>query len=283
MTLSLTLEQLIEQTSDMVSLPQVSMRINEMVNSGDYKTADVGKLISQDAGLTVRLLKIANSPFYGLSKEVETVSRAVTILGSQQLRSLVLATSSIKAFEGMPNDLVSMQNFWFHNISCGLAAKFLSEKISDIDSESMFTAGLLHDIGQLVIFKLLSEIGKQAILMTEEDPDEPELYEAERKLLGYDHADVGIELLKQWNLPVLFQECAGFHHDIEKASEYPREVAIVHIANSIAVMAELNSMEDERPAINERAWDISGLDESIIESTMKDVQEQVHSVQGMLM
>ena len=145
MTLSLTLEQLIEKTSDMISLPQVSMRINEMVNSGDYKTADVGKLISQDAGLTVRLLKIANSPFYGLSKEVETVSRAVTILGSQQLRSLVLATSSVKAFEDMPNDLVSMQNFWFHNISCGLAAKFLSEKISDIDSESMFTAGLLHD------------------------------------------------------------------------------------------------------------------------------------------
>lgn len=278
-----SLSQLIEQTSDMVSLPQVSMRINEMVNSGDYKTADVGKLISQDPGLTVRLLKVANSPFYGLSKEVETVSRAVTILGSQQLRSLVLATSSIKAFEGIPNNLISMKDFWFHNISCGLAAKFLSEKISGIDSETMFTAGLLHDIGQLIIFKLLPEVGKQAISMTEDDPEEPEMHQTERKLLGYDHADVGMELLKQWNLPLLFQECVGFHHDIEKASEYPREVAIVHIANAIAVMAELNSTEDEHPDINEKAWEISGLDESMIEPVMKEVQEQVNSVQGMLM
>ncbi len=267
----------------MVSLPQVSIRINEMVNSGNYKAADVGKLISQDPGLTVRLLKVANSPFYGLSKEVETVSRAVTILGSQQLRSLVLATSSIKAFEGIPNNLISMQDFWFHNIACGLAAKYLAENISGIDSETMFTAGLLHDIGELIIFKLLPEMGKQAILMTEDDPEEPEMYQTEKKLLGYDHADVGMELLKQWHLPLLFQECTGFHHNIEKASEHPREVAVVHIANAIAVMAELNSTEDDHPEINEKAWEITGLDKSIIEPAMKDVQEQVNSVQSLLM
>ena len=118
--------------------------------------------------------------------------------------------------------------------------------------------------------------------MMEDDPDEPELHVAESKLLGFDHAQVGMELLKQWSLPVLLQECVGFHHDIEKASVYPREVAVVHIANSIAVMAELNSMHDEHPEINEKAWDICQLDKNIIESAMLNVQEQINSVQDSL-
>lgn len=281
--MAISIQQLIEDTTGMVSLPQVSMRVNELMSSGGYKAADVGKLISQDPGLTVRILKVANSPFYGLGSEVDTVSRAVTILGSQQLRNLVVATSSIKAFEGIPNELISMHDFWFHSIACGLAAKHLSEKMSGIESETMFVAGLLHDIGQLIIFNKLPELGKQSILMLEDDPEEPEIHEVERKLMGFDHAEVGMELLKQWNLPVLFQECVGFHHNIEKASEYPKEVAVVHIANSVAVMAELNSSEDECPEINEKAWDICQLDKSVIEPAMQAVQEQVNEVLNLLM
>lgn len=278
-----SIHELIEDTTGMVSLPQVSVRVNDMVSSGDYKASDVGNLISQDPGLTIRILKVANSPFYGLGAKVDTVARAVTILGSQQLRNLVIATSTIKAFEGLPNDLLSMENFWFHSISCGLAAKFLAENIKGMEEETVFTAGLLHDVGQLIIFNKLSELAHQVILIMEDDPEEPELQVVESQLLGFDHAQVGMELLKQWNLPVLLQECAGFHHDIEGATEYPREVAVVHLANSIAVMAELNSTEDECPEINEKAWDICQLDKNMIEPTMQAVQEQINEVQNLLM
>lgn len=278
-----SIQQLTSGMSDLVSLPQVGMRVIEMVESPKYSAMDIGKAISQDPGLTARLLKIANSPFYGQSARIDTVSRAVTLLGSQQIRNLVIATTTIHAFDGIPNDLISMEDFWYHSIACGLAAKYLSTQLRGIEQEAMFIAGLLHDIGQLVIFNKLPEQAREVLLHVEDDPEEPEIYQIEARLLGFDHAQVGMELLKQWHLPPLFQECTAYHHNIEMASEYPREVALIHIANSIAVMAELNSTHDEHPAINERAWEISGLDREIIEPAMQEVQEQVRQMQNLLL
>ena len=281
--MSISFTQLLEDVSGLVTLPQVSVRVNEMVDDPKYSANDIGEVISQDPGLTARLLKIANSPYYGLSSTVETVSRAVTVLGLKQIRDLVLATTSIKAFEGIPNDLITMDDFWRHNISCGIAAKHLAGEMQGIDKETMFIAGLLHDIGQLIIFNKLPQQAMKAITLVEDDPEEPELYQAETKIMGFNHAQLGQELLKQWHLPAVFQECVGCHHDIHSAEQYPREAALIHISNSIAVMAELNSTEDESPAIDESAWQITQLSKDVIEPTMQEVQARVKDVVQVLM
>ena len=114
--MSLSLEQLVDHATGMVSLPAVAVRLNEMVDDPGSSAADIGRLIGQDPALSMRLLKLANGPLYGLSSEVDTISRAAMVIGTSQIRDLVLATSVSRAFQGVPNDLMSMEGFWRHSI-----------------------------------------------------------------------------------------------------------------------------------------------------------------------
>ena len=118
--MSITPEELVKNVGELVSLPDVCIRVNQMVDDPNASAVAFGEVISQDPGLTARLLRIANSAFYGFSQEIDTVSRAVTIIGLGKLRDLVLATSTVDVFDKIPNELLTMENFWRHSLSCAL-------------------------------------------------------------------------------------------------------------------------------------------------------------------
>jgi len=277
----MTPQELVKNIGELVSMPGVAVRINEMVDDEQYSAADIGKVISQDPGLTVRLLKIANSPMYGFSSEIETVSRAVTVLGTKQIRDLVLATSAIQAFAGIPNELMTMDHFWQHSIACGLAARELVGRQRAALGESIFVAGLLHDIGSLVIFNKLPQQASQALELVVDELEGISLSQAEQQVLGFDHAQVGAELVKQWQLPQSLYECVAFHHQPSQAVDFKYEAAIVHIANTLAVMVELDMSdfdEGEIPPLDPQAWEITGLDKDIVGPTLAVVKERLAEV-----
>lgn len=277
-----TVQQLVSDINALASLPEASIRINQMVDDPNCSAEDIGKIISQDPALTVRLLKIANSPFYSLSNKIDTVSRAITILGTSQLRDMVLATSAVKAFEGIPNTLVSMENFWYHSISCGLTARILAAECLKNKGETLFVAGLLHDIGQLVIFNKIPELAKEALLYSLEGPTNGTLHLAEQKILGFDHMQVGAELAHQWQLPENLRECIAFHHTPAEATLFPQEVALIHIAQAIACMVEIKDLtEDDKEYIDPLCWQITGLTEAVVEPTIEAVQAQLPDVLAM--
>lgn len=277
-----SLDEFTKDIDSLVSLPGVGMRINKMVNDASSSASDIGKVISQDPALTARLLRIANSPAYGLSSQVDTVSRAVAVIGIQRIRDLVLATSTIDAFEGIPNELVTMENFWRHSLYCGLAAHLLAEQRKMKNAETLFIAGLLHDVGQLVIFRKAPQESRQALLMSIEGPDELALHKTERQVLGFDHAQVGAALLRHWHFPDLLVECVEFHHAPALARKYPMETALVHIANSIATLAEINSVsEADAVQTDPVAWTVTGLEKETIEPTVRATQAQFATAQNM--
>lgn len=269
--------ELVKGVGDLVTLPDVFIRINQLVENPDSTSDDIAKAVSQDPSFTVRLLRVANSPFYGFSSTVETVSRAVTLIGTSQIRNLALSTSVSRTFAGLPNELVSMDNFWHHSLYCALVARILSKRVSKSDPEAVFTAGLLHDIGELVIFNRLPAQAKEALLLVLDSGDELPVYEAERQTMGFDHAQVGGELARQWHLPPLLIDCIAFHHDIQQAQQCPRETAIVHIANILALMAEVDTLDqDDVSPIDPQAWEMTGLDpEETIESTIREAQAEI--------
>jgi putative nucleotidyltransferase with HDIG domain len=258
--------ELVRGVSSLVTLPDVFIRINQLVEDPDSTTADIAKVISQDPSFSIRLLRVANSPFYGFPSAVDSISNAVSIIGTNQIRNMALATSVASTFDGLPNDLVSMEHFWKHSLYCALAARILAKQARSYDPDVMFTAALLHDIGELIIFNRLPENAKDALLMVLESGDEIPVYRAEQKIIGFDHAQVGGELAREWKLPNMLEECIEFHHNIRAAQRFPREVALVHIANVIALMSELGTLstEDVSP-IDPLAWSIVGLnaDEAI--------------------
>ena len=269
--------ELVKDVGDLVSLPDVFVRINQLIEDPESTLDDIAKVVTQDPSFTIRLLRIANSPFYGFSSTIETVSRAVTLIGTNQVRNLALSTSVSKTFAGLPNALVSMDNFWHHSLYCALAARILAKRMRKSDPEAVFTAGLLHDIGELVIFNRMPAQAKLALELVLDSGDEIPVYEAERQIMGFDHAQVGGELARQWNLPPLLQDCIAFHHNIGQAQHCPRETAIVHIANNLALMAEVDTLDPEDvPPFDPQAWEITGLDpEEMVESTIREAQEEI--------
>ena len=279
-----SLEEFTQDIDHLVSLPGVGLRVNEMVNDPASTAADLSKVICQDPALAARLLRIANSPAYGLSTQVNTVTRAVSIIGTQHIRDLVLATSTMSAFDGIPNELVSMEDFWSHSLYCGAAAHLLAEQRNMKHAEAMFLGGLLHDIGQLVIFHKEPQKAKQALLLSIEEHDDLALHKAEQEIFGFDHAEVGAALLRHWHFPELLIESVAFHHAPEQAQKYPIETALVHIANSIATLAEIDSVSEQDAVQTELdAWRVTGLDKATIERTVRLTQAQFADMRNLLL
>ncbi|MDH5573257.1 MAG: HDOD domain-containing protein [Gammaproteobacteria bacterium] len=269
--------ELVQTVDKMVSFPEIHMRINQMLDDPDCDMAKLGGVISYDPGLTAQILRMANSPFYGLSKEVNTVAHALSVIGLTQLRYMLLATSAVKTFEGIPNELVSMEDFWFHSLYCALAAKILAGKVKGVQAESAFVSGLLHDIGQLVLFNQFPELARDALLNSIEAPDEPDTYISEREIIGFDHAALGGALAEHWHWPAMLIETIQYHHEPEKSQNYPKETAIVHVANCLAVLAELHTTnidETDAPQIEPYVWNLLKLDEGIIPSVLESMYIQ---------
>lgn len=277
--MSISASELVQDVGGLITLPDVYLRINRIVDDPDSTTDDIAKAISQDPSFTLRLLKIANSALYSFSSSVNTVSKAVAIIGTSQIRNLALSMSVAKSFEHLPNDLVSMENFWKHSLLCALSARILARRAGRCDPEALFTAGLLHDIGELIIFNKLPGPAKEALTLVLDTVDELPVNEAEYQIIGFDHADVGGELARQWTLPPLLEECIAHHHHIEDAKRYPRETALIHIANILAQMAELDTLDpSDVPPINPLAWELTGLTEESMEPTVREAQIEIAEV-----
>ncbi len=272
--------ELVADVSGLVTLPDVYLRISRLLDDPDAGSDEIARAIAQDPSFTLRLLKVANSVLYRLPSAVGTVSRAVSVIGTSQVRNLALSMSVAKSFAGLPNTLVSMENFWRHSLLCALIARQLARQARRCDADAVFTAGLLHDIGELVIFNRCPEQAKQALLSVIDNDDELSVFAAERDALGFDHAAVGGALARQWNLPPLLEECIAFHHDIAGATRNAREVAIVHIANSLAQMAETGTLDpaDVTP-IDPAAWERAGLDADCIEPAVSEARAAVEDMQ----
>ena len=278
------LEKIINDVAPLVSLPAVCIRLNEMVDDPACSAEDMGRVINQDAALTARLLRIANSPMYGFTTKIDTVARAVTVLGTKQVRDISLASAAVKTFQGIPNTLVSMQSFWEHSIYCALCARTLAMDCLRRQREAVFVAGLLHDIGELVLYNREPELSRKALESCKDGPGGMEIQDAERELFGFDHAEVGGGLAHKWSLPINLQECIAYHHNPGWAKEHRVEAAIVHIANSIAKLAVLDTTDlYHAPKIQPVAWELTGLDEEIIPSTIASAQAQISSTRALLM
>ena len=160
--------------------------------------ADLSRVISIDPAMTTVVLKLVNSAFYAMPRKIDTISRAVGILGMQPLHDLVLAMSVTKSFSSMTQTVMNMKIFWANSFFSGLAARELARSCSLVDSERMFVEGLLRDLGHLLMYEYLPAQAEQALTQSAET-GEP-IYLIEQRLLGFDFTQVGKALIDEWNL-----------------------------------------------------------------------------------
>jgi HD-like signal output (HDOD) protein len=263
--MSITPKAFLKGLDNLVVLPDVCFRINEMADDSSSSAVDMAEIIAQDPNLTAQLLRIANSPYYGFPSKVETISRAITVIGTQDLRDLVLSASMIKAFSTKPNELINMEKYWSHTLFTGLLSRELGSKTSTkiLCKERLFVAGLLHDIGQLVMSIKIPEL--MSVMMYRDKAKVDPFFEIERWIFGIGHGEIGAQLMKQWNLPDSLQAVTKYHHEPEKADEHLLEVSIVHIADAMAHLANFSCLgAKEQVKISPLAWKVTGLDKQTV-------------------
>lgn len=251
-------QRLIGDVSFLVSPPDVCVKVFGLLQSGEASAREIGDIISHDPSLTARLLQLVNSSYFNFARRIDTVSRAITVIGTRELYSMVLAVSAIKSFSKLPVTLVNIDTFWRHGIYSGLLAREIARQGGILHPERLFIAGLLHDIGSLVLYNRLPEQMQDLMLICEGEEDV--LHRAEQEQLGFSHGDLGGALARVWNLPEPLQDAITHHHE-PGAGQFP-DAAIIHLADALANRSNLGAFCEDPPGtahIDPLAWEILGL------------------------
>lgn len=269
-----SVESLVEKTRTIYSLPLFYERLNEAINHPRSSISDIVKIIIEDQGLSARILRLANSPLFGCYSNVDSITKSVTIIGTQQLRDLALASSVIKVFKGIPEDLLSMASFWQHSISCGIVARCLASYLRESNVERFFVSGVLHDVGQLVMCTTIPEILRK---IRENSLNLDKLYyQSEFDMLNFNHAEVGGALLQAWKIPASITEPVACHHYPSLAKQFPLEAAVIHIADIICHVMEFgHSAEWCVPKIDEQAWERLSLPVSMLSGIIEQSEPMI--------
>jgi HD-like signal output (HDOD) protein len=248
------LERLVNQTESVYSLPVIYERLTEVINHPRSSIADITRVISEDQGLTARLLKLANSPLYGFFSKIDSIGMAATIIGTQQLQALALAVSVMEVFTGIPEELVCMKSFWQHSIACGTIARALATYRRETNVERVFAAGILHDVGRVVMCSTIPEIVNETVKTSRKE--NLLLHNAEEARLGFNHAAVGGCLLTSWRIPMSIAEPVACHHAPLTAEQFPVESALIHLADIICQALALGfTGEYFVPSLEPLAWE----------------------------
>lgn len=265
----------------LISLPEIYIRISQVLEDPNHDTKQIGDIVSHDPALTARILRIVNSAYYGLSSKIELVTRAVSVIGEDDLHNLVLATSAVDTFKRIPNQLLDIDLFWQHSVHCGIVSRLLSKHCNILHGERLFIAGMLHDIGKLILYFKEPEISQQVLLASAES--DGQLFRSEQELIGFTHGDVGAALIDAWKLSGTLKEVAAYHHTPLKAKNHRLETSIVHIANcvvnAIGPDTEVNEfILDNDSGFEPESLKITGLDLKILPEIMEQVWEQSSEV-----
>lgn len=268
-------KRLIQMVKRISSLPTVVVKVNELLNDPQSCTSDFNKVISEDQALTARLLKLVNSAFYGFPGKIDSISRAITIIGFRELRALVLATSIMNMFNDLGDNIsFRMEDYWRHNLACAIASRVLAIYKREQDPETYFVAGLLHDIGRLVMIESCPE--KYGKVFTHVQEKNALMLDAEKDVFGFTHETVGKELVSNWKLPQNVVYAVGFHHRPRGTLNGSNYIDIVHVANILINACGIGSSGEKFvPLLKPDAWERIGLKKTILEPSLEKIDEQL--------
>ena len=226
----LTLHNLIHRVDALPEVPQVAFRVIQLLNIPDTAVSQLAELIGADQALTAKLLRLCNSAYYGLSRKVTTVSEAIMIVGFSAVKSMVLMiTTQSTMNKGLLGYKIKPGEFWRHSLGTAESARLIAKQCGDPREEESFTAGLIHDIGKMVLNQCaLPEVYRATNLMQKENIS---IYAAEARILGFNHAEAGATLADRWKFPPLLVDAIRYHHEFTHAlaDNLPFIIAVANV------------------------------------------------------
>ncbi|MGD0822157.1 MAG: HDOD domain-containing protein [Desulfomonilia bacterium] len=231
------IESILDNVGELPTLPSIATAIMEKTMEANVNARQIAELVEKDQALALKVLKVANSPFYRRIKEISTIRGAVVLLGFNVLKSIVLSISVINLFNEKERRVLDFYKFWQHSIACAVCAKSIAARILPASSEDAFVAGLLHDLGKVIADQLICKHGEYNEVFEAMNRAGADIIEIEQDLLGIDHASIGKYLMERWNLPGHLSKAVGYHHsiiDITDDVQTKRLCSIIHVADMVA-------------------------------------------------
>lgn len=271
--MALDAKHIITKVLKVAALPAVALKFSEAIKDPLTSNQDLENIVSEDSALAAKVLMIANSTLFNFPSKIETISKAITIIGHKQLSEIILSCSIVAMFKDIPQDVIDMELFWRHSIAVATASRILAASRREQNIEKFFTAGLLHDIGKLIIFVEAPKYAVEVITKCEETNEL--MHKVEKDVLGFDHAKLGAMLLKKWRLPEEIVSTVYHHHMPSISSGNIIGSGIVHIADIITHALNFGlSGEKFVPTLNEKAWNALGLDIQILSPVIEQLNVQ---------
>ena len=228
----MTPQELAGEVSTLFTLPDLVMRACTVMDSPTATAQDLVEVVELDANLAVTVLRLANSALYGGRARIDTLTRAVTLIGHDALRDLVLATAAVRTFRDIPAEFVDMDTFWENSTTCGVLASLIADYVRLREGEALFLAGLLHGVGRLVFYVRRPTEFREVLRRVQ--VNRMDLCAAEQRVFGFSHAELGAALLEIWHLPEKLHIAVRYQLDPAAAPAFAREVAVVHLASDMA-------------------------------------------------
>ncbi|MGN0018163.1 MAG: HDOD domain-containing protein [Candidatus Gastranaerophilaceae bacterium] len=220
-----------EKITNIPSLPEIINKSIELMQNDKTSVNDLAKIISNDIGLTARVLKLVNSAYYGFPKQISTIEQAISILGFTTLKGLIISASIFKMFSNKGNSSFDYKNFWKHSILVATTSNILIKQTGTDENENIFSAAFLHDIGKVIFAQYDWQSYSNVCKM--DNLTDTELLKAEEHYCGLNHCEIANLVAYSWNLPDIFCDIISFHHNPQASQHYKKECQIVQLANII--------------------------------------------------
>ncbi len=270
-------ERIFKTLKDLPPMPQVAQKARKVLSDPNSSFTDLAKIIETDQGIVTRVLKMANSPYYGMSGNVSSVQHASVVLGTKTLMELLnLACSSEILDRNLEGYDLDAGDLWTHSLAVAHASQIIAKKVQPHLEQDAFSAGLIHDVGKIILdpyilerkeeFKSFVQDGKETFLL------------AEKEILGFDHAGLASEVCERWQIPEHIALSIRYHHDPEP-SEGDHLSYIVHMADAIAIMSGIGAgIDGMLYRIHEKAMDHLRLSQEDLLEIMADVAQYVEKI-----
>jgi putative nucleotidyltransferase with HDIG domain len=261
-----------EKVTGLPTLPKVIQEITHLMQNPRTSAEEVGRAITMDQALASKVLRLVNSAFYGFPGRINTITHAIVILGFNTVKNIVLTASVFDKLGGAgQKDVFDMEKFWLHSIATGVIAKEIAKKSNFRYYEESFLAGLLHDIGKIILFKYLPEEFDKIVLLQKQEKGL--FLEAEKKAIDLTHNEIGNWLAQRWNLPEDLRACILYHHAPMLANQHKTMIFAVHTADALARALCIGSGGDNRiPIIHPEVWEELKFSRQLLDKIFKDIE-----------